>query len=197
MYDYLKGQLVVKSPTEVVVEVHGVGYRAEVSLRTSERLGKTGKDVMLFTHFKMQDDRARLFGFVDEEERSLFSALQSVAGIGPAHGLALLSGLEPAEIWERIRDGDAKGLARTKGIGPKIAQRLCVELADKARREMAAAASSPAEGPASTIVDDAISALLVLGYTEAQARKATEKATSSLATDVPLEELVREALRNT
>ena len=133
----------------------------------------------------------------------VFASLQAVSGIGPAHGLALLSGLEPRDVWERIRDNDAKGLAPTKGIGPKIAQRISIELADKARREIAAASPSPSGGPASTIVDDAISALLVLGYTEAQARKATEKAAASLAKttppaqDVPLEDLVREALRNT
>jgi len=196
MYDYFQGQVVAKTPTVVVVEVAGVGYRAEVSLRTSERLPSVGSPTRIWAYVKMHEDKPRLFGFVDEDERDLFVALQSVAGIGPSHGLALLSGYEPHEIWERIRDEDAKGLARTKGIGPKIAQRACIELKDKALRHIAAAASAP-DRPLATAVDDATSALLVLGYTEAQARKATDKAASSLPSDVPLEDLVREALRNT
>lgn len=195
MYDYFQGQVVAKTPTLVVVEVAGVGYRAEVSLRTSERLPSVGSPTRMWAYVKMHEDKPRLFGFVDEDERDLFLALQTVAGIGPSHGLALLSGYEPNEIWERIRDQDAKGLARTKGIGPKIAQRACIELKDKALRHIAAAAAP--DRPLANSVDDATSALLVLGYTEAQARKATDKAASSLPADAPLEDLVREALQNT
>ncbi len=194
MYDYFQGHVVAKTPTAVVLEVAGIGYRAEVSLRTSERLPAAGSPARLWGFVKMHEDKPRLFGFIDEEERGLFLALQGVAGIGPAHGLALLSGHEPEEIWARIRDGDAKGLARTKGIGPKIAQRVCVELKDKADREVgvAATASQPDAGPE---LNDAISALLVLGYTEPQARKAAAAAAEGLPQDSPLEDLVREALR--
>ncbi|MAG34304.1 MAG: Holliday junction branch migration protein RuvA [Deltaproteobacteria bacterium] len=197
MYDFLAGRLVAKTPTEVVVDVHGVGWRADVSLRTSERLPRTGADIRLLVHLKTSEDRMRLFGFVDGAERELFVHLQSVAGIGPSHGLALLSAAEPEEVWRRIRDEDSKTLARTKGIGPKIAQRICVELKDRARRHVGTAAATPATGPTSAIVDDAISALLVLGYTETQARKAAEKAAAAQPTNTPLETLVREALRNT
>lgn len=196
MYDYFQGHVVAKTPTVVVVDVSGVGYRAEVSLRTSERLPTIGSPARIWAYVKTHEDKPRLFGFVDEDERDLFVALQGVAGIGPSHGLALLSGYEPHEIWERIRDEDAKGLARTKGIGPKIAQRVCIELKDKALRHIAAA-SAATDRPVSSALDDATSALLVLGYTEAQARKATEKAAHSLSSEAPLEELVREALRNT
>ena len=196
MYDYFQGHVVAKTPTVVVVEVAGVGFRAEVSLRTSERLPSVGAEARIWAYVKMHEDKPRLFGFFDEGERDLFVALQSVAGIGPAHGLALLSGYEPNEIWERIRDDDAKGLARTKGIGPKIAQRACIELKEKALRHIAKDASAP-DRPRVAALDDATSALLVLGYSEAQARKATEKAASSLPSDAPLEDLVREALRNT
>ena len=196
MYDFLKGRLVSRTPTEVVIDVQGVGYRAEISLRTSERLPQPGQDVLLWVFFKMHEDRARLFGFADEAEREIFLALQSVAGVGPAHGLALLSGSDPEEIWHHIGEQDAKALARTKGIGPKIAQRVCVDLKDRAARHMVAVAAAPNQ-PTTSLLDDAISALLVLGYTEQQAKKAAQKAANSMGAGAPLEDLVREALRNT
>jgi Holliday junction DNA helicase RuvA len=195
MYDFVHGRIASKTPTQVVVDVNGLGYHVEVSLRTSERLPRVAQPVHLLVHFKVQEDRQRLFGFADEDERELFRALIGVSGIGPAHALALLSGYEPADIWRRIRDEDAKGLARTKGIGPKTAQRLCVELGDKAKRFIHAV--STAETVTSGPFEDAISALLVLGYTEPQARKAAELAIKNLPPGAPLEDVVREALRNT
>ena len=116
--------------------------------------------------------------------------------MGPAHALALLSGLDPARIWQCLRDGDAVSLARTKGIGPKIAQRLCNELADKSTRQLAVASSAVESTVASPIQDDAVSALLVLGYNESQAYKAVTKALKSTGAKAKIQTVIREALQN-
>lgn len=197
MYEYLHGRLITKGLTEAVVDVGGVGYRVEISLRTAERLPPPGFEVHLLVHHRPQEDRVRLFGFADESEREVFREVQTVAGIGPAIALALLAGHEPQDLWRLLRDGEWKALARTKGIGPKIAQRACVELKDRARRfALAAAAAAPGDaGGDRARLGDAVSALLVLGYTEDQAQKAVEAAAGTVSADAPLEALVREALR--
>jgi Holliday junction DNA helicase RuvA len=195
MYEYLHGKLATKSLTEAVVDVGGVGFKLEISLRTSERLPAPGSTLTMLVHHRPQEDRVRLFGFVDGEERELFREVQSVAGIGPATALALLAGHEPHEIWQLLRDGDWKALARTRGIGPKIAQRACTELKDRAARHAVGRAGADA-GPDASRFADAVSALLVLGYSEDQSRKAVEAAARAIGTDEPLEALVREALRH-
>ena len=199
MYEFLRGSLSAKSPTRVVLDVAGVGFALEVSLQTSDRLPACGESVRLLVHQKIQDDRIRLFGFLGEEERSLFRLLLSVAGIGPAHALALLSARSPQAVWQLIRAGDAAALARTKGIGPKIAQRVCTELSDKAVRalEPVVPAGAPAADRVEPLLEDAVSALLVLGYSEAQARKAVEVACRRAGAPALVENVVREALRIT
>ncbi len=196
MYEHLHGRLVAKTLTEAVVDVGGVGYRTEISLRTAEKLPALGQGVRLLVHFRPQEDRFRLFGFVDEDERTLFRELLGVAGIGPAIALALLAGHEPGEIWTLLRDGEWKSLARTKGIGPKIAQRACTELKDRARRFALTAAPPESRGDSARF-SDAVSALLVLGYDESQAQKAVLAASRAVAADAPLEDLVRAAIKNT
>lgn len=192
MYEHLEGELVRKTPTEAVVAAGGVGYRLELSLTASEKLPAPGQRVRLLVHHKVQDDRFRLFGFLDEEERSLFLDLLGVAGVGPGHALALLSGSTPGEIWQAIAGGDHAMLSRVKGIGTRIAQRVCTELADKASRRIPTAAAGPAQGP---MRDDAVAALLVLGYNESQAARAVDAALEDLGRGAELQSLIRRALR--
>ena len=196
MYDFLKGTLASRGPTEIVVDVGGVGYRVEIPLLTSGRLPEEGSKVTILVHHRVQDDRVRLFGFLQEQERQLFRCLIAVAGIGPGTALALLSGHRPEEVWRLIGDGDWKGIMRTRGVGSKIAQRVCTELKDRADR-VAGPASTEIADPDAADNEDAVSALLVLGYTEAQARKAVAAARRALPdADSPLEMIVREALRH-
>ena len=197
MYDYLMGKVVEKTPTRVLIDVGGMGFAAEVSLRTSERLPSPGNVTRLLVHHKVQDDRFRLFGFADEEERQLFLALIGVAGVGPAHALALLSSREPGGLWECIRAGDAATLARARGIGPKTAQRVCNELADRARRmEPHPTSGTAASAAPSPLLEDAVSALLVLGYSDAQARRAVSKASGRVGEGAEVGALIREALKD-
>jgi Holliday junction DNA helicase RuvA len=195
MYEYLHGRLVSKSLTGAVIDVAGMGFSVEISLRTAEKLPAIGTAVKLFVHLRPQEDRFRLFGFVDAEERELFREVQTVAGIGPATALALLAGHEPQEIWRLLREGEWKALARTKGIGPKIAQRACTELKERASRFALQSAAPQASGDGARLAD-AVSALLVLGYSEAQAHQAVETAARSVSAQAPLEDLVREALKH-
>lgn len=196
MYEYLCGRLTSKTLSEAVIDVQGVGFLTEISLRTAERLPSLGSSVQVYVHFRPMEDRARLFGFIDQEERTLFREVQTVAGIGPSIALALLAGHEPNELWRLLRDGEWKALSKTKGIGPKIAQRACAELKEKARRH-ALGAGAAAGSPQPTRTTDAIEALLVLGYTDQQAEKAILLASKALPEDAPVEALVREALKHT
>jgi len=131
VYDFLKGELARKGPTEAVVDVDGVGWLLSISAQCFAALPPRGA-VTLFVHFHWTETSGpRLFGFVDEQERVLFRTLQSVSGVGPAVALALLSHEPPDVLAGRIRAGDVKGLTRIKGIGSKTAERLVLELKEK------------------------------------------------------------------
>lgn len=195
MYDQICGEILKKTPTSVVVDVHGVGFLLEASLRTTAAL-IPGTEARVLVHHRQSEDAVRLFGFADESERDLFRHLLKVAGVGPAHALALLSTMPPEDLWTALRDGNEKRLTSSKGIGPKIAQRLITELKDDAARKVLKGFVPGASAPAGSDPgdDDAIGALVVLGYTEGAAQKAVEAAKRKLGKDVAVEVLVREAL---
>jgi Holliday junction DNA helicase RuvA len=195
MYDQLIGEIVRKAPTSVVVDVRGIGFFLEASLRTTAKL-TVGAEATILVHHRQSEDSVRLFGFADEAERELFRRLLKVNGVGPAHALALLSASAPEDLWAALRDGNERHLTASKGIGPKIAQRLIVELRDEAARRSPAGRPVVAGAqPLGSTEDDAIGALVVLGYTEAGALKAVQAAKKKLPQDVPVDELVRQALK--
>jgi Holliday junction DNA helicase RuvA len=195
VYDQLFGEVVKKTPTSFVLDVRGVGFFLEASLRSTAAL-PGGVETRVYVHHRQSEDSVRLFGFVDEAEREIFRALLKVNGVGPAHALALLSTLSPDELWTALRDGSERVLTASKGIGAKIAQRLITELRDEASRRAprATAGSDAPPSPPDPADDDAIGALVVLGYTEPAAAKAVQAAKKKLAKPVPVEELVRAAL---
>jgi Holliday junction DNA helicase RuvA len=196
MYDQLTGEIVRKTPTSAVIEVQGVGFLVEASLRTTGAMA-VGAEMRVFVHHRQTEDSQRLFGFVEEGEREIFRSLLKITGVGPAHALALLSTSSPDELWAAIRDGAEKRLTASKGIGPKIAQRLITELKDEAARRAPKGAASPAGTPqphADPVDDDALGALVVLGYTEGAALKAVQAAKKKLGKGVAVDALVREAL---
>src|SRR5690349_733489 len=120
MYEHLRGRVVKKHPTSVVLEVGGVGWFVETSLKTSGAL-RLGADATVLVHHRPSEDAVRLFGFAVEEERDLFRRLLRVAGVGPSHALALCSAFAPEQVWGAIASADEKRLSSSKGIGPKIA----------------------------------------------------------------------------
>lgn len=190
MYDYIEGAVRARSPSSIVLETGGVGYRFEVPLSTYERIPATGP-ARLYARVYIQEDQIRLFGFATVEERRLFEDLiQSASRVGPVKALAVLSSGSVAEIHGAIVRGDVHVLRRIRGIGEKIAQRLVVELKDRI-------GPAPVEGPTADrlpIEEEAGRALIALGFGEKEAREAIRAAAAGAGEAAP-GELVRRALQ--
>jgi Holliday junction DNA helicase RuvA len=189
MLHHLRGTLVAKTPTHVVVECGGLGYLIQISLTTFGQLPEGG-EVKLLLHPVYREDAQLLFGFASELEREVFLMLNSVSGVGASTARVILSTLRPEEALSVVANGDSGSLQRIKGIGAKTAQRIVVDVRDKAVK---LGASSPLAAGGSSARSEALEALLVLGF----ARPAVEKALSALAAeaaDANVEDLIKRAL---
>lgn len=190
MFYYVKGELVMTDPQSAVVDCGGVGYKLTVSMNTLSHLTELGKKVCLYTHFSVREDAVELFGFYDTEELSAFRLLISVSGVGPKAAMAILSLLSPAKFAVAVSTGDTRTLSKASGIGAKTAARIVLELKDKVS---AAAVTDDGEMVVESarggIMDDAIEALMVLGYQRQTAQKALAGCKGET-----LEELMRAAL---
>lgn len=193
----LRGTLTGKDGGVCVVEAGGVGYLVQVSTHTAASLPALGDTVFLHTHQVVREDALMLFGFAENEERRLFEMLITVSGVGPKVALAVLSGLEPHALARAIRDGNVVGLVAIPGVGRKTAERLIVELRDKI--DVLAAAGGPGPEPArlgtprGQHAEDAVAALVQLGYSGLQAQEAIRRVAED-GEPLTLEDLVRRAL---
>jgi len=195
MIGSLRGILRSKSPTEVTIDVNGVGYVVSVSLATSLRLGTINEPASLLTHLHVREDAMQLFGFADDEERRLFLLLVSITGIGPRTALGILSGTSPAELAAAIARKDHAALTALPNVGRKTAERLILELRDKVSSTEEPA---PAGGDTEKLRAEALMALAALGFSRPVAEKALRQAiTEAAKSPVTVEELVRRALRRT
>lgn len=193
MYAYIEGKVVFRSPTHVIIDVGGVGYHIHISLNTYSSLPQIEK-CKLYTWLHVKEDAHTLYGFAEEGERRLFLHLISVSGIGPNTGRMILSSITPAEIQTAIVKGDVPLIQRIKGIGPKTAQRMILELQDKLRKE----------GPDTligvpvhhTAKDEALSALVMLGFTRNVAEKALDQALHKAEGNLTVEQLIKIALKS-
>lgn len=194
MIGHLRGQLLHKSPQEVVVDVGGVGYRVAIPVSTFYRLGDEGSEVRLLVHTHVREDALALFGFLSVSEQALFERLIEVAGVGPRLAINILSGIEAPELAEALRQADLARLTRIPGVGRKTAERLIVELKDKMPALAAAGAPSAGAAAGGGLKDDLLSALAHLGYSRGEAEKGVERA---LREDGGgrFEDLLRRALR--
>jgi Holliday junction DNA helicase RuvA len=183
----LAGRLVEKHPPSIVVDVHGVGYELDVPMSTFYHLPATGQEVTLLTHLVVREDAQLLFGFGSEGERQLFRQLLRISGIGARTALSLLSGLSVAEVQAAVAQQDSARLTRIPGIGKKTAERLLLELRDK----LGPVAGAPAQTVAGQSGDDALNALVALGYSDKEARAALGR----LGPELPVQEAIRQALR--
>jgi len=194
MIGALRGRLESKSPDAALVDVGGVVYEVAVSLQTFARLPEAGEPVRLDVVTHVREDAFVLFGFLDRDEKELFHWLQTVSGVGPRLALNILSGLPARELRSALATGDAARLCRLPGIGRKTADRLVLELRE---RSMKAEAATPDEGApvpsgaAAARDEEAVSALVNLGYKRADA----EKVLREIPPDARLEDAIREALR--
>jgi Holliday junction DNA helicase RuvA len=193
MYAYIDGKLVFKSPAYVVIDAGGVGYHINISLNTFSKLG-VAERCKLFTWLHVKEDAHTLYGFVDEGERRLFLHLISISGIGPNTGRMMLSSITPEEIQTAIISGNVSLIQRIKGIGPKSAQRIILELQDKLRKEGSETLSvTPLTA---TVKDEALSALVMLGFSRQAAEKVLEQEVKKNNADLTVEQLIKYALKN-
>ena len=193
MYAYINGKLVFKSPAYVVIEAGGVGYHINISLHTYSNLGDA-EHCRLYTWMHVKEDAHTLYGFADEGERRLFLNLISVSGIGPNTGRMMLSSITPAEIQTAIVNGDVPLIQRIKGIGPKSAQRIILELKDKLKKEGPDTLTTMP--PVHTAKDEALSALVTLGFVKNTAEKVLDEAIKSSAEHLTVEQLIKIALKS-
>jgi Holliday junction DNA helicase RuvA len=193
MYAYINGKLVFKCPTYVVIDAGGVGYHINISLNTYSALGDK-ESCKLYTWLHVKEDGHTLYGFGDEGERRLFLHLISVSGIGPNTGRMMLSSITPAEIQTAIIKGDVPLIQRIKGIGPKSAQRVILELQDKLKKD--GPDTLIAMPVTHTVKDEALSALVMLGFAKNNAEKVVEQAIKATNDSFTVEQLIKIALKS-
>ncbi len=196
MIGQIRGILIHKQPPHLLVDVQGVAYEIEAPMTTFYKLPDISVEVTLFTHLTIRDDAHLLFGFATHDERTMFRTLIKVNGVGAKMALTILSGMEADHFAQCIRDGDADSLVRLPGVGKKTAERLIIEMRDRLKDwELSSITSRSADnapGRASSQSDDAVSALIALGYKPQEASRLV----FAVATDeLTSEEIIREALR--
>lgn len=191
MYEYLNGRLVFKAPTHVVLDVGGIGYHVHISLHTYSQIKDT-EQCKLYVSFQVREDAHTLYGFADEGERRLFEHLISVSGIGPNTGRMILSSITPEEIQLAIVHGNVPLIQRIKGIGPKTAQRMVLELQDKLKKQGPDALITVQRQQ--SVPEEALSALVMLGFARAQAEKVLALILQGNPT-MTVEALIKEALK--
>jgi Holliday junction DNA helicase RuvA len=198
MIAFLSGKLLEKSANTVIVDVAGVGYEVTIPLSTFYELGEIGADVSLRIYTYVREDSLQLFGFKTNRERDLYLKLISVQGVGAKSGITMLSGMNAEEIVAAIRTDNLAKLTAIPGVGRKTAERLVIELRDKVGELSAAAvgesAISPAGAPGDDVFDDALSALLNLGYQKNAAEKAVQQVRQD-GVEANVQKILRAALQ--
>ena len=191
MYEFLKGNLVEKNPAFVVLETNGIGYMVNISLNTFTKI-KDLDNSKLFVHFYVREDAQILYGFADKTERELFRFLLSVSGVGASTARLILSSLSTEEIYDAITSGKPTVLQSVKGIGGKTAQRIVIDLKDKLSK--AEITLEKVDYSHNTLKDEALSGLLILGFSKVSATKAVDRIIKQGSVD-SVEALIKEALK--
>ena len=192
MITHLKGRLVEKNPTFVVIECSGVGYFVNISLHTFSKISDS-ESIQLYTHLQIKEDSHTLYGFAENSEREIFRLLLSVSGIGSSIARTMLSSLTPLQIKNAIASGDVPTIQAVKGIGAKTAQRVILDLKDKVLKIYDIDEVSPNLN--NTNKEEALSALEVLGFARRQSEKAVEKVLAQDST-LSVEDIIKHALKN-
>lgn len=202
MIGQIRGLILEKQPPQLIVDVHGIGYEIDAPMSTFYQLPDVGQEISLFTHFVVREDAHHLFGFYTRDERTLFRTLLKVNGVGPRLALTILSSIAPEEFVRCVLNNDTASLVRLPGVGKKTAERLVIEMRDKLSDWYQAAPvenatliqSDKKEGTRirHQTLQDAISALIALGYKQQEANRTVTKIDDGFASS---EELIRRALR--
>jgi holliday junction DNA helicase RuvA len=193
MISYIDGPLAFKSPTYVVIDINGIGYHINISLYTYENVVNLER-CRLLTHFIVKEDSHQLYGFFNDEERNLFRHLISISGVGPNTARMMLSSLSPEELKRAIIRGDVSLIKTIKGIGPKSAQRIVVELQDVLKKDTPADFGVVTEK--TRTFEEALSAMTMLGFNKGLAEKAISKVIKDNPGSISVEELIKHALKS-
>jgi len=200
MYAYIKGKLVAKTIDGLIIETQGIGYRLQEASSLLDRFGPVGEEITAYTHLYVREDIFALYGFPSQEDVGLFELLLTVSGVGPKVASSVVGSVTPSQFALAVITGDTKTLTQVKGIGKKGAERMILELKDKLKGSdwsgdagslAASAAASGVQLPQG-VENEAISALLVLGYSGVEASRAVQ---AVQAPGLAVEELIRLALR--
>jgi Holliday junction DNA helicase RuvA len=194
MIAYLKGVLISKSPISITVDVNGVGYEVFVPLSTFYELPETGNAVSFRIHTQHKEDTLKLFGFLTEEDKKIFEILISINKVGPKMALTILSGMSTSALLNAVNNNDVDRLSTIPGVGRKTSERLILELKDKLKNIEAPEDHSSASSTNGTM-EDALSALINLGYKKPQAEMALKTVTSDSESITDLEYLIKESLK--
>ncbi len=198
MIERISGQLLQKSPTFCIIDCHGVGIGLFISVNTFQKLGDENTEAKLLTHLHVREDAMQLYGFGDADEREMFRQLNSVSGIGPRLALTILSGRTVQELVQAITMEDYQYLVKIPGVGKKTAQRVVLELkekvgvpADVEEAGIISGSTVKVQG----VANEAILALVTLGYRQNEAKKAIDKVVQKNSHELPLEVLIKLALK--
>lgn len=198
MITFLEGTLAEAYPTHAVINVGGVGYEVLIPLSSYDKLPVAGKPVHILTHLTIREDAHLLFGFMSSGERDLFRLLVNhVSGIGPKLAMSVLSGMSVANFKAAVVNGEAGLISKVPGLGKKTAERIILELKDKVGVAAAWEAASEKHTPSAeeTRINDAVLALISLGYKQIEAHKAVKKVVDTTGKSAEVEDLVRQALK--
>ena len=194
MIAHLKGKLTYKSPVEIAIDVNGVGYQVFVPLSTFYALPELENEVFLDIHTHMREESLKLFGFYTSDEKTIFEKLITINKVGPKLALTILSGMPPAELFRTIDSNDTGKLSTIPGIGRKTAERLILEMRDKMDGLFLEFASTKDSIPQNGLFDDALSALVNLGYKKSQAEQTLKKVCGEGEIESSIEDLIKKSL---
>lgn len=196
MITHLSGTVVEAAPSQIILDVQGVGYEVLIPTSSFSNLPSPGQTAKIFTQMVIREDAHILFGFATVEERELFRMVKAVTGIGPKIALNLLGGLSPSEFATAVAEGNIKRLSQISGLGKKTAERIVVELKDKVGMPSRSPANKAGQSAADATVRDAVAALVALGYKQPDAVRRVEAAQTMLGKGTDLDKLVKASLAN-
>ena len=200
MIAYLDGKLAHKDPTLAIIDAGGVGYEVKISLATYSKLPPEAEKIKLYTHQHVREDEQTLYGFLDPNEKALFLHLISVSGIGPGTGINMVSSMGVAEIRHAIVSEDVRAIQSIKGVGPKTAQRVILDLKDKLRKDellaKAGVETVPLARQHNTSRQEALQALVTLGFARNAAEKTLDQIQHKHGPDLSVEALIKFALKS-
>ncbi|GAA4350596.1 Holliday junction branch migration protein RuvA [Hymenobacter saemangeumensis] len=200
MIAYLDGKLAYKDPAQAIMDIGGVGYEVKISLATFSKLPAEGEKAKIYTYQHIKEDGQALYGFLDPSEKALFMLLISVSGIGPGTGIVMVSSMSVAEIREAIVSENVRAIQSIKGVGPKTAQRVILELRDKLRKDELLAKAGidtvPLARQHNTRRSEALQALVTLGFARAAAEKTLDQISQKHGGELSVEEMIKFALKS-